>query len=181
MAKDIYGNPVKVLYGDKAVSRMEKDLGREVSQFERRVIVEEGYVDEPYWDTADPPVLTQGVGQTGKWIERGFEASFKHHVERAKKKVPGFDKYPDYLKEELIQSEYRGDLGQSPTAMRQFRAGEYEKASKEFLNSNEYRKTTTSQGIKNRMKATSDAMMQYGQEQKKQLTSRMSNQQDMTI
>jgi hypothetical protein len=181
MAKDIYGNPVKVLYGKDAIARVEKEMGRDLNRFEKRVTVEEGYVDEPYWDTADPPVITQGVGQTGKWIERGFEAAFKHHVDRARKKAPKWDTYPDYLKEELIQSEYRGDLGQSPTAMSHFRGGKYEAASKEFLNSDEYRKPTTSQGIKNRMKATSDAMMRYGQEQKKRTAARPTNQQDMTI
>ena len=153
----------ETLYGNRAVARVEKDLGRELTRAEQRVVVEEGYVDGTYKDTKG--ILTGGVGQTGEWIEKGFEASFKHHVDRAKKRLPEFDKYPQYLQAELLQSEYRGDLGLSPTAMKHLKGGKYDAAAEEFLNSDEYRNPKTSTGIQARMRATSRAMRRYGSEQ----------------
>jgi hypothetical protein len=157
------------LHGGQAVKQVTKNLGRELTRGERRVVMEEGYSVKPYRDTVRSEqhpkgVLTGGVGQTGKWLEKGFEATYNHHVKRAKAKVPDFDDYPEYLQAELVQSEYRGDLGHSPTAMRLLREGKHAAAAEEFLDNDEYRNPKTSPGIKKRMKATSDAIKEYGRE-----------------
>ena len=68
----------KVFHGADAVAKVSENLGRPLTFAEQRVVEEEGYVATPYLDTKG--VLTQGVGQTGEWIEKGFEAAFQHHV-----------------------------------------------------------------------------------------------------
>ena len=152
----------KILHGKQAVAAVERNLARQLTRTERRVVQEEGYSKDAYRDTKQ--VLTQGVGQTGRWIERGFEKALEHHVQRAKRRVPNYDELPEYLQAELTQSEYRGDLGGSPTAVRLFNEGKHFKAADEFLDHAEYKDPKTSPGIKKRIKATSDAMREYGRE-----------------
>ncbi|RLB66249.1 MAG: hypothetical protein DRH08_06645, partial [Deltaproteobacteria bacterium] len=96
--------------------------------------------------------------------KRGFHKTVEHHVKRAQRRVPGFDDLPEYLRAEFTQSEYRGDLGGSPTSMRLFNKGKYFEAADEFLRHAEYKNPDTSPGIKARIKATSDAMREYGRE-----------------
>lgn len=168
MARDIDGDPVRVFYGKNAVRAVESEIGRELTLGERRVVEEEGYVADEYLDTKG--VRTKGVGQTGDWIEKGFEAAYNSHVARAERKIPGFNTLPEYVQNELIQSEYRGDLGGSPTAIKHFNAGRYEAAADEFLNHREFMDPATSTGIKARIQATSDAMRRYGHETTQQVT-----------
>lgn len=145
--------------GGAAIAQVEKSLGRPLTLAERRVVVEEGFVGGEYLDTKG--IRTGGVGQTGEWLDKGFDETFKHHVDRVRKRVPKFDSMPEALQAELIQSEYRGDLGLSPTAMKHLNANRYQEAGDEFLNNDEYRNPKTSSGITARMKATADAMRSY--------------------
>jgi len=154
--------PTDTLYGDEAVRTVESRENRKLSQIEKRVVLEEGFVPTIYKDSKGIP--TYGVGQTGKWITKGFTATVQHHIQRVQARLPLYSHYPEYLKEELVQSEYRGDLGVSPTAMGLMKAGKYKQASKEFLNNDEYRSSKTSPGIKRRMKSTADAMARYGEQ-----------------
>ena len=146
----------RTLYGEDAIQRVAANEGRELSLAERRVIMEEGYVDGEYLDTKG--IRTGGVGQTGEWLDKSFGESFQHHAERARKRVPRLDELPETLRAELIQAEYRGDLGLSPTAVRLLNEGKFKSASKEFLNNDEYRNPKTSTGIKSRMKKVADAL-----------------------
>jgi endonuclease YncB( thermonuclease family)/GH24 family phage-related lysozyme (muramidase) len=147
----------EVYYGSDAISKVSENLGRPLTFAEQRVVEEEGYVATPYTDTKG--ITTQGVGQTGEWIEKGFEAAFQHHVERAKGRVPTFDSLPENLQAELVQSEYRGDLGGSPNFLRLLNAGEYDLAADEFLNNKDYRDSMESgSGVHKRMKRLSDAV-----------------------
>jgi len=156
---------IGALTGNAAIKRVEQNEGRTLSPAERRVVEVEGFADKGYYDKKG--ILTYGVGQTGDWIKKSFTDSFNAHVERAENRVnqgnpKRWDKLPEYLKIEMIQSEYRGDLGKSPKAMRLFRAGKMQEAAVMFLDSDEYRNPKTSKGVKDRMKATSNAMRKYG-------------------
>ena len=153
-------NVPSVLHGEQAVKTVESREGRQLSPIERRIVLEEGFVPTIYKDSKGIP--TYGVGQTGKWITKGFTATVRHHIERVRQRLPMYDQFPEFLKEELVQSEYRGDLGLSPKAMDLMTQGRYEQASKEFLDNAEYKNPKTSQGIKRRMKSTADAIEQYG-------------------
>ena len=68
---------IKVLHGKQAIKFIEKKEDRILSYKERRVVELEGYVDEIYKCTSG--VNTRGVGQTGKWLNKTFEESFKYH------------------------------------------------------------------------------------------------------
>lgn len=148
-----------ILHGKAAVRAVEAKIGAPLGYIATRVVMCEGHSTEPYYDTKG--ILTDGVGQTGEWIERGFLAALAHHVERVRNRLPDYDVYPEFLQAELVCSEYRGDLGLSPKTVSYMRDGRWEKAAECFLDNNEYR-TTQSKGIKNRMKALSLAMQLYG-------------------
>jgi len=150
----------KVYHGAQAVEQVSQNLGRPLTYAEQRVVEEEGYVATPYLDTKG--ILTQGVGQTGEWIEKGFEAAFQHHVERTERRIPNLKELPDTLQAELIQAEYRGDLGQSPTFLKLFNQGFYHTAAEEFLDHKEYRESKEKDsGVHKRMKRVSDAVAMF--------------------
>ena len=155
---------MQVLMGDAAIREVERSENRQLSDAEKRVVEVEGYVPHCYYDGKG--ILTYGVGQTGEYISKPFSSSFEAHVERAKRRFGDWDTFPSYLKTELIQSEYRGDLGLSPTAVKHINAGHYDKAADEFLDNAEYKNKDTSSGIKARMKATADALRQLHKERK---------------
>jgi len=117
----------------------------------------EGYATEIYPDTKNIP--TAGVGQTGRWLHATFKSAYQHHVERDRGRLPAFDSYPEYLQAELMQCEYRGDLGLSPKAMGYLRDGRYQAAAVEFLDHAEYKSPTTSPGIKKRLESLHYALM----------------------
>lgn len=146
-----------ILYGRKAVEAVEQREGRTLSYGERRVVMLEGYATEIYHDTKNVP--TSGVGQTGQWLHSTFKAAFSHHIDRVRQRLPDFDSYPEYLRGELVQAEYRGDLGLSPKAVSKVRSGFWEEAATEFLNNKEYKAPATSRGIKRRMEAMAAALV----------------------
>lgn len=151
------------LHGKRAISAVEDMIGRELTYAERRVVEEEGFSPEKYLDTEG--VETFGVGQTGEWIKKGFPAAFEHHVQRAQKYIPQLPELPEYLQAELIQAEYRGDLGGSPEFRKKFLAGDYEAAAEEFLDSDDYRKSKKEKtGVHKRMERVAEAVRKYGME-----------------
>ena len=145
-----------ILHGRQAVDAVEQREGRTLSYSERRTVMVEGYATEICPDTKNIP--TNGVGQTGRWLHSTFKEAFQHHVERVKQRLPDFDEYPEYLQGELMQAEYRGDLGLSPKAMGYLKDGRYHAAAIEFLDHAEYQKDSTSKGIKKRLEAVSYAL-----------------------
>ena len=125
------------LHGLDAIRAVEDLEGRSLSLPERRVVELEGFVPELYVDSKG--VKTFGVGQTKEFVGKGFKHSFDEHVDRTEKRVPSLRKLPEEVQAELIQAEYRGDLGLSDDAVKLFNKGKYADAAKEFLNHNEYK------------------------------------------
>ena len=156
------GGKVPGYYGLKAIPILEERLGRRLTNKEKRIVTEEGLVDGEYYDSKN--IITYGVGQTGEYIKAGFEASVKEHEDRTRAMIPDYDILPEYLQSELLQSMYRGDLGDSPTARRLFNQGRYEEAADEFLNHDEYKDRKTPDHIKARILSVSKAMRKYGRE-----------------
>lgn len=150
----------RVWHGDHAVEMVELLEGEDLTYEKERVVRLEGYVLGTYYDTKG--ILTGGVGQTGKWLNRSFSDSFEHHVKRAEYRVPGLRKLPEFLRAELIQAEYRGDLGMSPKTCRYIRAGHWEAAAEEFLDHAEYKSRRTPVQIKRRIEAVSHALALHG-------------------
>lgn len=153
----------KVYYGKEAVRYVESITGK-LTAIHHRVIELEGYVPGIYLD--DRGVATCGIGQTGEWIERGFLAAFDAHLERCKRMIPDYPNLPEYVQAELMQAEYRGDLGGSPTFRRLFNGGRLWQAATEFLNNNDYRtrKRAGGDGVTARMEAVADACRRYARE-----------------
>jgi LysM repeat protein len=165
--KELHGKKGKghVFYGADAVAKVEEFEG-ELPLAARRVVELEGFVDVPYKDQKG--VVTAGVGQTGDFIHQSFMDSFEDHVDRAEDKIPKLRKLPEALQAELIQAEYRGDLGQSPTFVKLFNNGQYKQAAKEFLANDEYKGHVAERdgggdtsGIIARMEAVSKAVNDY--------------------
>lgn len=160
--KGVNGETLPVYYGDQAVKEVERVEKRSLSALEKRVVAEEGYVPGVYLDNKGIP--TSGVGQTGKWMQKSFGESLRAHEAKTRKMIPNYDNLPDYLRAELLQSTYRGDLGLSPTARRLFNEGKYKEAAVEFLNHEEFKNPDTPQQIKDRIQSVSDAMRRYSDE-----------------
>lgn len=155
--------PVPVWYGDSAV-KVARQVYILLTPGEERVIREEGFVDGLYYDTKG--IITAGVGQTGSAIHRGFKVAYREHEDRVRKIIPQFDSLPEYLREELVQSAYRGDITGSPRAVRLFNAMKYQQAAQEFLNNQEYRDSRTPASIKRRIESVSTAILRYAKEQR---------------
>ena len=146
-----------ILHGRAAVKAVEVAEARKLSVEEERVVMLEGYATTLYQDHKG--IDTYGVGQTGEWISKSFRDSFNHHVNRVRNRLPDYDKYPQYLRTELIASEYRGDLGLSPKTIGLIRDGRFKAAAEEFLDHKEYKNPNTPTGVRKRLEALFFALM----------------------
>lgn len=146
-----------IYHGKKAIEEAERFLGRKLKPHERRACYLEGYSDEVYLDTKG--IETFGMGQTGEWIKKGLDAALNHHEVRVMNRLPEYHNYPEYLRCELYQAEYRGDLGLSPYTCKLINARKYDQAAGEFLDNAEYK--TAPESIRRRMEAVSAALTLY--------------------
>jgi len=152
----------KQYFGQQAIRVVEQELGRPLTNPEKRVVEEEGYVAGDYRD--DKGILTSGVGQTGKYRGMGFDETFKAHEYTAKKMIKDFDRLPEGVQGELIQAAYRGDLQGSPKFRRLFNQGKYAEAADEFLDNDDYKiskklnESGKPHGVQGRMERVADAV-----------------------
>lgn len=146
-----------IFHGAQAVRRAEEVSGKVYGYIPSRVLMLEGFADSPYKDIKG--ILTNGAGQTGEWLNRSFDDALAHHVDRVCRRIPIYPMFPEYLKAELLQAEYRGDLGHSPKACGLINAHDYAAAAVEFLNNAEYRVAPSQ--IRRRMEAVAAALRLY--------------------
>jgi GH24 family phage-related lysozyme (muramidase) len=151
------------LHGADAVRKAEEVLGRPLTYIEKRVVEEEGYSESPYDDFGGTKTTkTQGFGQTGEFIGMSFEDTLEVHVDRVRRLIPSYDKLPEELQAELVQSAYRGGITGSPKAVDLINSGDWEGASKEFLDHENYRASKRGNGaIAGRMEKVSNAMKSH--------------------
>ena len=130
----------------------------------------EGFRDEVYIPTpGDKPTI--GYGHAGKKAIPGAtisepEASellkqdAKERTEVIQSMIPGFKELPLEMAVQLGQSAFRGGITGSPKTIEYINAGEFDKASEEFLDNDEYRnaEVTGRPGIRKRMEAVSKAL-----------------------
>lgn len=143
-----------IYHGRKAVEKAEQHLGRPLKPEERRACCLEGFSDEIYKDTKG--IDTFGMGQTGEWIHKGLDAALNHHQLRVMARIPEYLYLPEFLRCELYQAEYRGDLGHSPATVKLINARKFGLAAEEFLDNQEYK--TAPDSIRRRMRAVSTAL-----------------------
>lgn len=148
-----------IFIGQAAIDEVEKREGT-LTAAQRRVVELEGFVNVPYLDKGGKAI---GVGQTGEFLTKTFKESFKIHEDRVRKSIPSYDTLPEPLKAELVQAEYRGDIGISPKFRKLFNAGKFSEAATEFLNNDEFKSPDTLRGIKTRMQSVADAVRAHAE------------------
>ena len=143
-------------YGDKAVKALEQREGP-LTYVEQRVAEEEGFFNGFYYDSKG--VVTFGAGQTQQYMDKSFKETVKAREQVTKKLIKAYDKLPDTIQAELVQSVYRGGLSGSPKTIKLINENNHQAAAKAFLNNDEYRKAKReNSGIAKRMEKTARAI-----------------------
>jgi hypothetical protein len=146
-----------IYHGQAAIDALESAERILLTELERRTVWCEGYATKEYY--CENGVKTSGCGQTGHWIGKPFRECFNYHADRAAARFPEWRLFPPHLKIELVQIEYRGDLGKSKKTCTLIRARKWEEAAIEFINHKEFQDPDTSAGIKARILAVHYALM----------------------
>lgn len=133
--RSVSNDPV-VYHGESAVEAVEAMEGK-LTPLESSVIMHEGYSPDVYADSKGIP--TTGAGQTGEFMDASVKDTIKAKVDVAKRVVPKFDEYPLDMQSAILQAVYRGDAKSNHDWVKMLNSGDYEGASKELLNHDEYK------------------------------------------
>jgi hypothetical protein len=150
------------LYGIAAIEEIERVENCTLNAEQRRIVMLEALDTEVYLDHKQIP--TRWVGQTGPFLNMTFLEVYDIFVERILRRLPNWRTLPTFLRTELFQAEWRGDLGSSPKAVRLMQQGKWDASAQEFLDHREYQ-TTDREQIKRRIEAVSFAMALYDRQQ----------------
>jgi len=143
--------------GDDAVYQVMGRYPGEITQEMIPLIKWEGFSDKPY--DCGKGYKTVGVGQTGKYATMRFPEVFQVKLAELVSMTPYYYNLPDFMKDALIQANYRGDWRLSPRTRALFDDKKYEEAAEEFLNNHDYRTSKrTGTGVAERMEAVAEAM-----------------------
>jgi GH24 family phage-related lysozyme (muramidase) len=121
--------------------------------------------------TEDEKELTIGYGHYGEDVKPGqtitreeadvlLDKDIQKRMPAIMKAIPKFNNLSENLRKNIVSSWYRGSLSGSPKTIELINQGKFKKASKEFLDNNEYRNAEKREraGIRPRMEATSKAL-----------------------
>lgn len=143
-------------YGQAAVEAIEQREGT-LSYIEKRIAEEEGFFNGFYYDSKG--VVTFGVGQTKKYIDKSFKETVKAHTNIISNLLVDYKSMPEKIQAELVQSAYRGGITGSDKTIKLINKKYYQQAEREFLNHDEYRKAKREgSGIAKRMEKTAMAI-----------------------
>lgn len=150
-------------YGQNAVQAAAKYYGQKlIDPIAAHIIEDEGFVPGVYQDTKGIP--TEGVGLTGGFIGKNFFTEVLPVFEkRARSIIPSYSSQPLPVQKAVMSAVYRGDLG--PRTARLIEKKEYQKAAKEYLNHQEYRKLkrkNPDHGVVKRMERNAELIRQGG-------------------
>lgn len=182
--KTIQSSPQKKSYAHDEIKKM--------------VVSDEGLRLKPYKDTrgiltvgvghnlqasASESAFTRAFGSNGSTLRnsimRGnslnkdqamklFDADYDEHLNRTVKLFPNLHKYPSDVQSVLVSGVYRGHVSDSPKFIKHFNSGNYEEATKEFLNRKEYtnpQKTKSGElvapGVKTRLERDHSILTKY--------------------
>jgi hypothetical protein len=150
----------KVLHGKRAIAAVEAREGP-LTAMQRRIVELEGFVPVPYLDSVG--VVTIGVGQTGKWMNKSFKEAYQFHVDRVRSKLNNFDDLSPRLQAELIQGDYRGDVGKDHKWVEAIENEEFDEAARLFMINDEYdRLRRKGSPIMKRIEAIESAIKEEG-------------------
>jgi len=117
----------------------------------QRIIELEGFIPEAKRVFKDEDNFTIGYGKNDSSVKAGQKISqaeaaedlklnlIPQKIKVAKRLFPNFDNFSDNLKVELLQGVFRGDFKADHQTVKHINKGNFNKASTEFLNNNEYR------------------------------------------
>lgn len=121
----------------------------------------------------DKPTI--GYGHTGEYAKPGsvidkskareiLEKDARARTDVISGKIPTFKELPLDMAVQLGQSAFRGGITGSPKTIKLINSGDFQGASKEFLNNREYKTAVQSgrPGIRKRMEAVSEALSKPG-------------------
>jgi hypothetical protein len=93
-------------------------------------------------------------------------ASGEYSDTKGIKTTGGFKDLPVYVRQELVQAEYRGDLAGSPKFLAKLNARDYKAAAEEFLDNEDYRESVEDgTGVASRMELVHQALLRLAEEQ----------------
>jgi len=126
-----------------------------------------GIFQSLFGNTVNYDAIVSGQAKlTDEQVDQLAKHDINEHLQRSKKMFPKFDTYPYYVKEALLNSVYRGDTGPKTVAL--INAEKWEEAAAEYLNRHDYMNADALgiPGIKRRMDANRDAMLEYAKQLK---------------
>ena len=117
----------------------------------QRIIELEGFIPEAKRVFENEDNFTIGYGKNDSSVKAGQKISqaeatedlrlnlIPQKIKVAKRLFPNFDNFSDNLKVELLQGVFRGDFKSGHKTVKHINKGDFNKASTEFLNNNEYK------------------------------------------
>lgn len=140
--------PGAIFEGTAAVKEVEKRLNRELSEGEKNLVSDEGFVTLPYEDVGN---IAIGMGQQGKYytpdnLMQGFLQAIEDKKTRMENKFGSSFPVDEKAQWALINLAYRGDVEKVDKKGKavltdwaeKFIAGDIKGAEKEFWNNNSY-------------------------------------------
>jgi GH24 family phage-related lysozyme (muramidase) len=107
-------------------------------------------------------VLSGRTAMTDEQVEKLFQHNVRARIPKIKKMIPNFGKLSSELQRQIGSEYFRGMLPQSQKTVKFINAGQFDQAADEYLNSKEYRETSSpsskEHGVAKRMKALHDAL-----------------------
>ena len=159
---------LKRLHGHEAVKAAQQYYGEPmIDPIAEHIVMEEGFVPGIYKDTKD--IDTEGVGLTGDYIGKNFFTEvMPKFIQKAMKFDNNFVKLPEDTQKALVSMVYRGDIKHSHNTAKLIKAGEYEKAAKEYLDHDDYRASKAKNqkagrvvhGVQGRMEGNARALLE---------------------
>jgi len=154
--------PRHTYYGKDAVKKYEEMSGTKLNNAQKRIVEIEGFVNGYYKDHKG--ILTYGVGQTGEYIQKGFQAAFEDKRDFVENIFGPSGVVGEKMSTELIQLAFRGDIKPGYRWVKMFNEGDFEGASVELLNHQEYKEYKAAgkeNSITKRLEVASNVMKTY--------------------
>jgi|TARA_R100000008_G_scaffold86822_1_gene81873 GH24 family phage-related lysozyme (muramidase) len=100
---------------------------------------------------------------TDKQMEQLFNIDVKQKISAARRALPAFDSYPQYLRNAIVDGFFRGDLSGSKDTLALMNKGDFKAAAKEYLNHAGYRKSKEEgTGVAGRMERNAAVFATFG-------------------
>ena len=141
-----------------SIDRLKKHLIRkEGKELEAYKLEGEEYFTIGYGHNG--PDVKEGMIITDEKAEAFLEKDLESKLKLIEKKLPSFNDYSENLQMFVVDGFFRGDLSGSPKTLDLLKQGNFEEASKEFLDHNEYKAAVKSgSGVASRMEDISEAI-----------------------